>query len=157
MFREMRRWKQALTKEQCEQILTEEKRGVLAVLGDEGYPYTVPINFYYEDGKIFFHGAAQGHKADAIRACDKVSFCVMDRGFKENPDDYFWYVNSVVVFGRMRMLEDREEVIAYARKLGLKYFPTPESVEEGIAKSGHLVQCFELTIEHMSGKLVHEE
>ena len=104
MFRKMRRFKQQVPEENCIEILKREPRGVLAVLGDDGYPYTVPLDFYYDegDGKIYFHGAKEGHKLDAIAKCDKVSFCVMDQGFKKDGD---WALNitSVVVFGRARM------------------------------------------------------
>ena len=55
MFRPMRRFKQQLTMERCEEILQKGSYGVLAVLGDEGYPYTVPLNYHYHNGKIFFH------------------------------------------------------------------------------------------------------
>ena len=66
MFRKMRRFKQQLSEEECLEILKTAKRGVLAVLGDEGYPYAVPLDFVYEDGKIYFHCAKEGHKLDAI-------------------------------------------------------------------------------------------
>ena len=56
----MRRFKQQLSEEECLEILKTAKRGVLAVLGDEGYPYAVPLDFVYEDGKIYFHCAKQG-------------------------------------------------------------------------------------------------
>ena len=74
MFRDMRRFKQQLTSEECETILRDQKRGVLAVLGDMGYPYTVPLNYVYDNGCLYFHSALQGHKIDAIRSCDKTSF-----------------------------------------------------------------------------------
>ncbi|MBP3901898.1 MAG: pyridoxamine 5'-phosphate oxidase family protein, partial [Blautia sp.] len=83
MFREMMRIKQQLSQEECIEILKKEPRGVLSVLGDDGYPYGMPINQYYceEDGKIYFHSGKKGHKVDAIKRCDKASFCVYDQGF----------------------------------------------------------------------------
>ncbi|HEY9575801.1 MAG TPA: pyridoxamine 5'-phosphate oxidase family protein [Lachnospiraceae bacterium] len=156
MFRKMRRFKQELDKETCEKILKEEPRGVLAVLGDEGYPYTVPLDYIYEDGKIYFHGAKVGHKMDAIKKCDKVSFCVYDKGFKKEGD---WALNisSVVVFGRIKEIEDREMVFRRVKNLGLKYYPTPESVDEEMKRSAAAVACLELTIEHMTGKIINEK
>ena len=73
MFRKMRRFKQQITDEQCIEVLKNAKRGVLSLIGEDG----LPINQWYfeEDGKIYFHGAKEGHKIDAIKACDKVSFC----------------------------------------------------------------------------------
>ena len=155
MFREMRRYKQALTEEECAEILRRERRGVLATLGDDGYPYAVPLNFVYEDGKIYFHCAAEGHKIDAIRRCDKASFCVTEQG-ERAPGEWWFKVRSVIAFGRVRMLEDRDEVLSRVRALGLKY-AAPDYVEKEIQKDGKRVQCLELTIEHMTGKRVNEK
>ncbi|MBQ9616719.1 MAG: pyridoxamine 5'-phosphate oxidase family protein, partial [Oscillibacter sp.] len=69
MFREMRRHGQQLPESECAEILRREPRGVLAVLGDDGYPYTVPLDFVYEGGKLYFHCAGEGHKLDAIKRC----------------------------------------------------------------------------------------
>lgn len=156
MFRKMRRFKQQLPEEQCIKILEEEPRGILAVIGDDGYPYTIPMDHFYEDGKLYFHGAAQGHKMDAIKACDKVSYCVLDKGVPDERGD-FYYFNSVVAFGRIRILEDREEILRQVRKLAFKYFTDPEEVELDMQRNGSRVACMELTIEHMTGKHVHEK
>ena len=157
MFRKMRRFKQQLTEEECIKILKEEPRGVLSVHGEDGYPYGVPVNQYYDEetGKIYFHGAGEGHKIDAIRKNDKVSLCVYDKGYRKEGE---WALNikSVVVFGRMRILEDRERTIEIARKLGQKYFPSEEEVEEELRKAGNIVVVLELTVDHMTGKLVNE-
>ena len=155
MFREMRRYKQALTEEECAEILRRERRGVLASLGDDGYPYAVPLNFVYEDGKIYFHCAAEGHKIDAIRRCDKASFCVTEQG-ERAPGEWWFKVRSVIAFGRVRMLEDRDEVLSRVRALGLKY-AAPDYVEKEIQKDGKRVQCLEFAIEHMTGKRVNEK
>lgn len=156
MFRKMRRIKQQLTDEQCIEILQKESRGVLAVLGDGGYPYAVPLDFVYRDGKLCFHSAVEGHKVDALKACSKVSFCVMDKGEAVEDDWALWF-NSVICFGKMRLVEDPEETVAIARALGLKYYPTEQEVEEEIRRDVHRVLCMELTIEHMTGKRVHEK
>ena len=79
MFREMRRKRQQLSPEETEAILSRRTNGVLAVLGDEGYPYAVPLSYVWHDGRIYFHCAKSGHKLDAIRACDKVCFTVVDK------------------------------------------------------------------------------
>lgn len=72
MFRKMRRYRQQLSQEETISILKSGKTAVLGVLGDDGYPYTVPINYVYADGKIYFHGAKSGHKIDAIKRCGRV-------------------------------------------------------------------------------------
>ena len=108
MFREMRRAKQQLSQEECTEILKQEVRGVLSVLGDDGYPYGIPMDHWYDEknGKIYFHGAREGHKIDAIKACDKVSYCVYDKGYRKDGE---WVLNirSVVVFG---CIETRQRI-----------------------------------------------
>ena len=155
-FRKMRRFKQQLTARECREVLQTQRRGVLAVAGDGGYPYAVPVNFVFEEGKIYFHGAKAGHKIDAVRRCDKVSFCVMDQGYLTEGKRGL-NVKSVIVFGRIRELEDPEEIIRHVRNLGLKIFPEePEYIEEEIRRNAKRVACLELTIERMTGKLVNE-
>ena len=154
----MRRFRQQVSAEKCAEILKREWRGVLAVLGDGVYPYTVPLDFFYDegDGKIYFHGAKEGHKLDAIEKCDKASFCVMDAGFKKDGD---WALNitSVVVFGRLRRVTDPEKTREKVCKLGRKYHPTDESVEKEWENAKSRVLCLEMSIEHMTGKLVNEK
>lgn len=156
-FRKMRRSAQQLSNEECIEILKREPRGVLAVIGDEDYPYALPLDFVYEEenGKIYFHCAKVGYKLDALRNNNKVSFCVYDEGFRKEGD---WALNikSIIIFGKIKFIEDQEETIERVRKLALKYYPTAEAVEEEIVKAGSRVQMLELTIEHMTGKLVNE-
>ena len=155
MFRKMRRFKQQLDESECAEILRKEPRGVLALLGDDGYPYALPLDFVYRDGKLYFHCAAEGHKIDAIRRCDKASFCVTEAG-ELAPGQWWRVVRSVIAFGRVRILENREEILSHVRALGLKYAP-PDYVESELQKDGQRVQCLELTIEHMTGKRVNEK
>ena len=155
MFRPMRRFKQALTQAECGQVLNEAPRGVLAVHGEDGYPYAFPMDFVYLDGKIYFHCAQVGHKIDALEADDRVSFCVMDQGFRREGE---WALNikSVILFGRIKTVDDPELALRAIRQLGLKYYPTAEAVEVEIAKDFHRVRILELTVDHMTGKLVNE-
>lgn len=69
MFREMRRFKQQISDEKCIQILKEQPRGVLSMIGDDGYPYGIPLDHWYseKDKKLYFHCAKVGHKLDAIQ------------------------------------------------------------------------------------------
>ena len=133
MFRKMRRFKQQISFEECEKVLYGQPRGVLAVLGDDDYPYTVPLDFIYNDGKIYFHGAAEGHKMDAIRKHNKVSFCVMDEGYRKE-GEWALNINSVVVFGRIAEVTDINKKDEKLRLLGLKYNPSPEDVEEEVKR-----------------------
>ncbi|MBQ2323762.1 MAG: pyridoxamine 5'-phosphate oxidase family protein [Oscillospiraceae bacterium] len=157
MFREMMRFKQAIPREECIRILQEEKRGVLSVLGDDDYPYGMPINHWYcpEDGKIYFHGGRQGHKIDAIRRHDKVSFCVYDSGFRKEGD---WALNikSVIVFGRVEIVEDEDWAIEVSRRLSRKFTQDEDYIQHEVERSGPRTLVFALQPEHMTGKLVNE-
>ena len=105
MFRQMRRKRQMLSKEECEYVLCRGTSGVLAVSGDDGYPYAVPLSYLYEDGKIFFHSAGSGHNLDAIAGNDRVSFCVIDQD-RIVPEEYTTYFRSVIAFGRIHIIEN---------------------------------------------------
>ena len=157
MFRKMARANKAIPEAECLEILKNELRGVLSVLGDDGYPYGVPINHYYcpEDGHIYFHSGRAGHKIDALKACDKASFCVYDQGFRREGE---WALNikSVIVFGRLRIVEDHEKAIDISRQLSYKFTRDEDYIDREIQRSGPGVLCFELIPEHMTGKLVNE-
>ncbi len=118
----MRRSKQQLTKEECEEILIQGKTGVLAVLGDDGYPYTVPINYYYTDGKIYLHCAKTGHKLDAIKEETKVSFCVVDCD-DILQEKFTTLYKSVVAFGKAEILTNENEMRSCVTALAEKYCP----------------------------------
>ena len=152
----MRRHKQELKKQDCIDILTNEPRGVLALLGDENYPYALPMSHVYINGKIYFHGAQTGHKKDAVEKCNKASYCVIEKGVK-NEGEWWYTFRSVIVFGRIRTLSDKNEKIEKLRKLGNKFFPTQEETENEIKRLIDKTEVFELTIEHMSGKITVEK
>ena len=156
MFRKMKRIGQEISKEECEEILTNEPRGVLALLGDDDYPYAIPMSHVYVDGKIYFHGAQEGHKNDAVKKHSKVSYCVIDKGVKAK--DSWWYTfKSVIVFGKIKTLTDRDEKIEILTHLGDKFFPTHKETVDEINRLLDRTEVFEITIEHMSGKIVKEK
>ncbi|MBQ6508224.1 MAG: pyridoxamine 5'-phosphate oxidase family protein [Flexilinea sp.] len=157
MFRNIVRVKQALPEEECIAILKKEPRGVLSVLGDDDYPYGMPLNHYYneEDGRLYFHSGMTGHRIDAIRRHPKASFCVYDEGVRENGN---WYltIRSVIVFGKIEIVEDREKIYEIARKLSHKFTGDEEYIENEINTSGPRTLMFVLIPEHMTGKRVTE-
>ena len=155
VFRKMRRFKQQLSEDRCIVILKTEKRGVLALNGDGGYPYTVPLSFVYEDGKIYFHSAVEGHKIDAITKDSRASFCVLCET-EQDSDGWSYYVDSVVAFGKIAVITGEADRTDKLRKLGLKYFPTAEMVESDLQKNAARALVLALEIEHMTGKHVHE-
>ena len=158
MFRDIQRVRQKLDREECLSVLKEAKRGVLSVIGDDGWPYGLPINHYYDEetGKLYFHSGKTGHKIDALRACEKASFCVMDEG-KRMEGEWWLTFRSVVVFGRVSFTEDYGEAMDVSRKLSYRFTDDAAYIEREIIQSGPAVLVFSLTPEHMTGKLVREK
>ena len=157
MFREVTRKKQALPMEKIIEILDAEKRGVLSVLGDDGYPYGMPMNYWYnkENGYLYFHSGKKGHKVEALAANNKVSFCVYDSGYK-NEGEWALNISSVIVFGRVHIVENHEDAMRICKEMSLKYTPDLAYIEEEIQKFGDATLCYELRPEHMTGKIVNE-
>jgi len=157
VFRELTRKKQQLTERECVEVLKNQPRGVLSVLGDDGYPYGMPMNFYYDEetGKIWFHGGKTGHKMDALKRSDKVSFCVYDNGFRREGE---WALNikSVIVFGRISLIDEKSRVEEISRALSLKYTEDTTYIEKEIRSFLMGTICLELTPDYMTGKLVNE-
>ena len=159
MFREIRKKKNELSAESAEALLSSERRGVLAVNGDGGYPYAIPVNYLYcaGEGKIYFHGSRAGHKADSLQRSDKVCFTVYGaESVREEP----WapFVRSAVVFGRCRRVEDPERAMELLKRFARKYYPSEELVErEAASPAGSAAAMFEIEIEHISCKEVQEK
>lgn len=155
MFRELTRKKQKLSYIECKEILKQEVRGVLAVNGDDSYPYALPINYYFdeESNKIFFHSGKVGHKLDAIAKSDKVSFCVYDNGYHK---DGHWSLNirSVIIFGRIRILDDWSDELMV--KFCKRFTSDMDYIHSEIEKFKNNTAVLCLEIEHMTGKLVNE-
>ena len=157
MFRKIRKKKNEISTEAAKRLLKNERRGVLAVNGDDGYPYAIPINYLYceSERKIYFHGSGVGHKVDSLNKCDKVCFVITG---KETVKEEAWapYVKSAVVFGRCHLIEDREETYKMLKRFAMKYYPDEQTADVEIARSAKAVQMFEIEIEYISGKEVQE-
>ena len=157
MFREMRRAEQAMTKEECLETLKEAKRGVISVIGDDGYPYGTPIDHYYdeEDGKLYFHSGKSGHRIDAMRANDKVSYCVYEKTHQD-PGTWIWNFNCVHVFGRVEFIEGIDEVETICRKLSHKFTEDEQYIDDEVKLALKATLCYSITIENMTGKKINE-
>ncbi|MEI0529745.1 MULTISPECIES: pyridoxamine 5'-phosphate oxidase family protein [Brachyspira] len=153
MFREMRIKKQLLSNSDSISILKKCTSGVLAVSGDDDYPYTVPLSYVYDDNKIFFHAAKSGYKLDAIKNNNKVSFCVIEKD-DIKPEEYTTYYRSVIVFGRAFIIEDDNIKRGAIEKLALKYYPDDikENRDKAINNGYNALCIIELDIEYMTGK-----
>lgn len=151
-FREMRRKRQQLSDEESYAILQKATSGTLALLGDGDYPYAVPISYVFSEGKLYFHSALSGHKVDAIRGCDRASFCVVAQD-DVKPELYTTFFRSVIAFGRIHIVDDEAEKLAAARLLGNRYNPHQDEalqkeLENGLAR----MLVIRLDIEHLTGK-----
>ena len=157
MFREMRRFKQQISDQECIEILKNEPRGVLSMIGDDGYPYGIPLDHWYseKDGRLYFHCAKVGHKIDAITKCDKVSFCVCDEGYR-NEGEWALNIKSVVIFGRMHIVENNEKKKEICTNIVRKFTDNEEYLQKELVNAFPRVCCLELIPEYMTGKLVNE-
>ncbi len=151
MFREMRRKRQLLPTEESVAILEKMTNGTLALHGDGGYPYAVPVSYVYADGKIYFHTAMKGHKVEAILRDDKISFCVVEQD-EIKPAEFTTYFRSVIVFGKARILKDEDEKRLALCLLADKYSHGEAGMESEIAKGFNHLLMVEITVEHLTGK-----
>ncbi len=151
-FREMRRKRQQLSDAESIDILKKSTSGTLALLGDDDYPYAVPISYVYQEGKLYFHSALAGHKVDAIRKCDKASFCVIEQDAVQ-PEKYTTFFRSVIAFGRIHIIENEQEKLEIARMLGNRYNPNhDEALQKEIESGLSRMLAIRFDIEHLTGK-----
>ena len=155
MFRQMRRKNQQIPADECEFILKVVTSGVLALEGDDGYPYAVPLSYVYDGEKIYFHCAKEGHKIDAIKRNCKASFCVIERD-DVNPEEYTTYYKSVVVFGKIEFVDDVETIKHIVTRLCYKFTSDEEYIKKEIDMHLHRTLLMRLNVEHISGKTVTE-
>ena len=157
MFRELTRKNKQLSMEACIQLLKEETRGVLSVLGEDGYPYGMPMNHWYdeENGKLYFHCGKAGHRLDALKKHDKVSFCVYDQGYRV-AGEWAWNVKSVIVFGTMEIIDDMDQIVSITAKLSRKFTQDEAYIQQEIKLHGPATLLLQLTPEHICGKMVKE-
>ena len=155
MFRKMRRFGQQQSDEVAIEVLKNAKRGVLSVIGDDGWPYGIYLNPHFENGRIFFHGAKEGHKIDALKKDARASFTVIDEGVKDE-GGWAYAFRSVVVFGRVEFVEDQNEAVEICRRLARRFNPSEADIEDEIRRAAAYVQVFALIPEHITGKWVTE-
>ena len=151
-FREMRRKRQQLTNADSIAVLQKATSGTLALLGDNDYPYAVPISYVYDNGKLYFHSAMAGHKVDAIRRCNKASFCVIEQD-DVRPEKYTTYFRSVIAFGRIEIVEDEAEKRTIMHMMGNRFNPNHDDALQKELESGlaHML-AIRMDIEHLTGK-----
>lgn len=143
--------------QECIGVLENEIRGVLSVLGDDGYPYGMPMNHFYnrDDGKIYFHCGKAGHRLDALKRDNKVSFCTYDSGTRDE-GEWAFKVKSVIVFGRIEIVDSMERIIEITSKLSRRFTTDEEYIRKEIEMYGTETLLLVLSPEHICGKLVTE-
>ena len=156
-FRKKKHKNKELPLEECLAILREGKRGVLSVLGDGGYPYGTPMNHFYndDDGKIYFHCGRVGHRLESLRRNDRVSFCCLDAG-TPIPGSWALEMRSVIVFGRIGIVDDPSLVSDIGARLSRKFTEDEAYISREIERSGRATLLLVLTPEHICGKKVTE-
>ena len=157
MFRDLTRKKQLLSPEECIEILKTQTRGVLSVNGDNGYPYAMPMNHFYNDadGCVYFHTGRYGHRTDALKKDGRVCLCVYDQGYRKE-GEWAYNVNRVIVFGKIELLDDIDAVRAICEPLCRKFTDDEEYIRKELAESAKNTLLLKLTPEHICGKLVNE-
>lgn len=158
MFRPMRRKNQELSKDECIKLLKMTKRASIALIGDDDYPYSLPINYYYDEetNAIYFHSAKEGHKVDSIKKNNKISFSIIGEE-KLDEGNYFYFVKSVIIFGKAEIVLNEDDRFKFLKIFGMKYFPSEEYTLEELKNSMARALLIKINIEHMTGKLVHEK
>ncbi len=157
MFRELIRKNKRLSDEECIRILKSEKRGILSVNGDDGYPYGTPMNHWYneEDGKIYFHCGNIGHRLDSLKNNGKVSFCTYDEGYR-NPGEWALNIKSVIVFGKIEIVDELDRIIDITKKLSHKFTQDDDYIDAEINQHAKRTLLLVLDPEHICGKTVQE-
>jgi len=151
MFREMRRSKQLLSREDTLAVMNRCTNGVLACLGDDGYPYAVPLSYVYFNDKIYFHSAKVGHKIDAITKNPKVSFAVIDEDTIVS-EEYTTYFSSVIAFGKARIVEGDERLEAFKALVEKYSGGQPEEAKYKEITGCRQAYIVAIDIEHITGK-----
>lgn len=156
MFRPLRRAQKEIEDEKVLNLLKTERRGVFTVNGDDGYPFAIPVNFLFDEGanKIYFHGAKEGHKVDSLKKDDKICFTVYGNEFYKE-GEWAPYMQSVVIFGRCKLVSDPELTAIKVRELATKYYPNSDEIDNEMKIIGR-TQLYEISIEHMTGKQIQE-
>ena len=157
MFRELTRKKQQLEAKRCIELLKNETRGVLSVCGDDGYPYGMPMNHWYEesDGNLYFHCGKEGHRLEALQKCDKVSYCVYNNGVRSD-GEWAFHVESVIVFGRMQVIDQEDQIKAITKKLCYKFTDDENYIDYELQNHTSQTLLLKLCVEHICGKSVTE-
>ena len=157
MFRNLSRKNKEISREECIELLTNETRGILSVNGDNGYPYGMPMNHYYntDDGCIYFHCGKSGHRLDSLNNSDKVSFCVCEKGRRED-GEWAYDVRSVIVFGRVEIVASLDIIADITTKLCYKFTDDAEYIKDEIKNHADKTLLLKLVPEHICGKRVKE-
>ncbi len=151
MFREMRKKERQMPLAECKKLLNESEYGFLSTTGEDGYPYSIALNYVYFDDEIYFHSPREGHKIDNLDYNDKVCFSIVGKtAVVENRFSRSY--ESVVVFGRASQVDESEKT-GIMIKLVEKY--SPEKMDRGsayIKEAKDKIKVYKIKIEHITGK-----
>ena len=151
MFREMRRSKQLLSSEDTLAVINRCTCGTLACIGDNDYPYAVPVSYVYLNGKIYFHSAKEGHKVDAIAKNPKVCFSVIDENTNVS-QEYTIYFRSAIAFGKARIAEGEEALEGFHALVEKYSGDQPQGDKDRQIATCTRSYIIAVDIEHITGK-----
>jgi nitroimidazol reductase NimA-like FMN-containing flavoprotein (pyridoxamine 5'-phosphate oxidase superfamily) len=148
MFKEMRRKDRELSQENAIDIIKNGKYGVMALVGNDGYPYGVPFHYAFIDGDLYFHSSVEGgHKTECFNNNLKASFTIIStkNGIK---------ARSAIVFGTIEILPDKKAYVL--EKIVEKFVPkfARKKAKSGIQFAQNRVMAYRLKVENISGKFI---
>jgi len=150
MFKEMRRRDKLMSEKDTLALLIRGEEGILGTISDNGYPYTVVVNYVFYNGKIYFHCAKTGHKIDNIKKNEKVSFSVYDN-VEVVGEELNTKYQSLTLFGRARVINTSREILMELIK---KYSDIPlEKANDMISEEINITALVEIEIDHITGKI----
>jgi hypothetical protein len=152
MVHEMRRRDRALTEAEAWEILARAEWGVLSTLGEDGWPYGVPVNHVVQDARIYIHCAQAGHKLENLAFESKASYCAVAQS-EVRPAELSTNFESAVVFGRAALVTDESEKRLALEALLVRFAPDhPDEGAEAMRKDYARTALLRLTPERITGK-----
>lgn len=152
MFHEMRRKDRTAGEEVINRLLQQGEYGVLATVGENGYPYSVPLNYVYMNEAVYFHCATVGQKLENIKNSDRVSFCIVENA-AVIPAIFSTSYESIILFGKAALVTELGEKTEVLVKLVEKYSAGYEEQGfEAIQKALERTNVVKIQIEHITGK-----
>lgn len=151
MSHEMRRKDRLITQEDARELLEKGIYGVLSTIGEDGYPYAVPVNYVCDEEAVYFHCAKGcGRKLENLNFSPKAGFTVVGAS-EVLADQFAMNYESVVITGVVSEVTEGKEKIF--EQLLIKYSGNyMEAGRRYMQAAGASAGVYRLAIEEISGK-----